>query len=163
MQLVGDIIKPRDIYGVNADDTVRQAVHYLCERKTGAVAVRSGDEVVGIFSERDLMHRVVNAGLNPDTTKVSEVMTPDVLSIHADEDIRMAKAIMFKNKVRHLLVVGRGDQLKGLISMRDIMDADMADSAELIQKLNDEYYEKAYRSKWRVSSNRVIVEPYISQ
>lgn len=163
MRTIGDIIKPRDIYWVNAADSVRQTVHYLCERKTGAVAVKENDEVVGIFSERDLMHRVVNASLDIDAVQVREVMSLDPMSISLDDEIGYAKAIMFKRGVRHLMVVGRGDVFKGLISMRDLLDADMEESSELIQRLNDAYYEKAYRSKWRVSSNRVIVEHYTPQ
>ena len=160
MRTIGDIIKPRDIYWVSAGDSVRDVVHYLCERKTGAVAVKENDEVVGIFSERDLMHRVVNASLDLDASEVRSVMSPNPMSVSMDDEIGYAKAIMFKRGVRHLLVVGRGDVFKGLISMRDLLDADMEETSELIEKLNDAYYEKAYQSKWRVSSNRVIVEHY---
>lgn len=163
MQLVGDIIKPRDIYWVDADDTVRQTVHYLCERKTGAVAVKENDDVVGIFSERDLMHRVVNESLDIDAVRVREVMSPDPMSIALDDELGHGKAIMFQYGVRHLVVVGKGHVFKGLISMRDLLEADMAESSDLIEKLNDEYYEKAYRAKFRVSSNRVIVERYTPQ
>lgn len=160
MQMISDVIKPRDIYWVSADDSVREAVHYLCERKTGAVAVKEGDQVVGIFSERDLMHRVVCACLDLDAVQVRQVMTADPISVRIDDEIRHAKAVMFKCGVRHLVVVGNGGVYKGLISMRDLLEADMAESSELIERLNDVYYEKAYRARWRVSSNRVIVEQY---
>jgi len=160
MQTLNDIIKPRDIYWIDADDTVQQAVHYLCERKTGAVVVKQDDSVVGVFSERDLMHRVVNEGRDPATTRVHEVMSTRLFSIALEDEIHHAKALMFKFGTRHLLVMGKGGQFKGLVSMRDLMEADLAESTDLIHRLNDEYYEKAYQSKWRVSSNRVIVEPY---
>ena len=163
MQMISDVIKPRDIYWVSADDSVRQAVHYLCERKTGAVAVKEGDQVVGIFSERDLMHRVVNECLDLDAVQVRQVMTADPISVRIDDEMRHAKAVMFKCGVRHLVVVGNGGVYKGLISMRDLIEADMAESSELIERLNDAYYEKAYRARWRVSSNRVIVEQYTPQ
>lgn len=160
MKLISDVIKPRDVYWVDAEDTVRQAVSYLCERKAGAVAVQFGDELVGVFSERDLLHRVVGAGLNPDNVKVRDVMSPDPVCIPYDDTVQMAKALMFKKGLRHLVVVGKGNQLQGLVSMRDLIEADMDDARELVQKLNDDYYEQAYRAKWRVSSNRVIIEPY---
>lgn len=163
MHTIGDIIKPRDIYWVSADDTIRQTVHYLCERKTGAVAVKEDDTVVGIFSERDLMHRVVNASLDIDAVRVRDVMSPEPLTVCMDEEMGYAKVLMFQQGVRHLVVVGKGEVFKGLISMRDLLEADMAESTELIEKLNDAYYEKAYRSRWRVSSNRVIVEHYTPQ
>jgi CBS domain-containing protein len=163
MQMISDVIKPRDIYWVSADDSVRQAVHYLCERKTGAVAVKEGEHVVGIFSERDLMHRVVNVSLDIDAVRVRQVMTPDPISVRLDDEMRHAKSVMFKCGVRHLVVVGNGGVYKGLISMRDLIEADMAESSELIERLNDAYYEKAYRARWRMSSNRVIVEQYTPQ
>ncbi|MCF6284424.1 MAG: CBS domain-containing protein [Candidatus Hydrogenedentes bacterium] len=163
MPIVGDIIKPRDIYWVSANDTIRQTVHYICERKTGAVVVKEGESVAGIFSERDLMHRVVNESLDIDLVTVREVMSPDPLSVNLEDKMSHAKALMFKSGVRHLVVVGKGDVFKGLISMRDLIEADMAESSELIEKLNDGYYEAAYRSRWRVSSNRVIVEHYQQQ
>lgn len=163
MLKVSDVIKPRDIYWVSEGDTVRQVVRYMCERKTGAVAVKGRDSIVGVFSERDLMHRVANAGLNADTTVVRDVMSTQLIFIHCEDEIRMAKAMMYKNKVRHLLVVGKGDQFKGLVSIRDLIDADMQESSELIQRLNDTYYQQAFSAKWRISSNRVIVEPYVPQ
>lgn len=163
MQTIGDVIKPRDIYWVSADDTIRQTVHYICERKTGAVAVKEGETVVGVFSERDLMHRVVNACVDMDAVPVRDVMSPEPLTVSLEDEIRYAKAIMFKCGVRHLVVVGNGDVFKGLISMRDLIEADMAESSELIERLNDGYYESAYRSRWRVSSNRVIEERYQPQ
>lgn len=160
MQLIRDVIQPRDVYWVDGEDTVRQAVHYLCDRKTGAVVVKAGDELAGIFSERDLMHRVVNAGLNPDEVNVKDVMSTQLIHIRLDDEIHMAKATMYKNRVRHLIVIGRDDAYKGLVSMRDLVEADMADSTELIHRLNDKYYEEAYKKKWRFAANRVIVEEF---
>jgi len=158
---ISDVIKPRDIYWISVDDTVEQAVRYMCERKTGAVAVKGTDSVEGVFSERDLMHRVVNAKLDPAATGIRDVMSTSLMFIHLDDEIRMAKAMMFKNQVRHLLVVGKGDQFRGLVSMRDLIEADMAESVELIHKMNDQYYEQAYNARWRISSNRVIVDHYV--
>jgi CBS domain-containing protein len=157
---IKDILKARDVYWISADDTVRQAVRFLCERKIGAVAVKDQDEVVGVFSERDLMHRVVNEGRDPNTTLVREVMSTQLHFIHMDDDIRSAKALMYKNRVRHLLVVGKGNQLRGMVSMRDLVDAEVAESQELIHKLNDAYYEQAYNARWRIVSNRVIIDHY---
>ena len=160
MQKISDVLRPRDTYWINAEDTVRQAVRYLCDRKTGAVAVRNGEDIVGVFSERDLMHRVVNKGRDPNLLAVKDVMSEDLIFIHADDEFHMAKAKMFKNGVRHLLVVGKDNAFRGLVSMRDLIETDVAESSELIHKLNDVYFEKAYKTKWRISSNRVITETY---
>ncbi|MBI1318185.1 MAG: CBS domain-containing protein [Candidatus Hydrogenedens sp.] len=160
MQTIRDVLKRRDTYWVEAGDTVRSAVRYLCERKTGAVAVKEGDEVVGVFSERDLMHKVVNEGRNPDKITVRDVMTSRLISIGIDDEIHLAKAQMYKNRVRHLLVLGREEQFKGLVSMRDLVDADIADSSELIHRLNDHYYQEAYKTTIRFSSNRMITQRF---
>lgn len=158
MQTIRDVLKTRDTYWVDAGDTVRSAVRYLCERKTGAVAVMSGGELVGMFSERDVLHRVVNAGLDPDRTLVSEVMSTNLISIRSDDEIHMAKAVMYQNRVRHLIVLGKDGAFKGLVSIRDLIDADIAESAELIHKLNDQYYEEAYKSKVIFAANRMITQ-----
>ncbi len=161
MRTLAEVIQTRDTYWVMADDTVLQVINYMCERNVGAVAVKDKDEVAGIFTERDLMHRVVREGLNPSEVLVRDVMSSDIISIGLDDEIQKAKAMMHQHGVRHLLVLGKGGQFKGLVSMRDMVEADIADSLELIHRLNDIYYEDAYKSRWRVSSNRVIVEPYV--
>lgn len=163
MRTISDAIKPRDIYWVEAADTVRLVVRYMCERKTGAVAVKDGDEVLGMFSERDLMKRVVCEGLNPDETLVRDVMTKNLISIHLRDEIHMAKALMYKHSVRHLIVRGQDGVFKGLISMRDLMEADVEEFTELVHRMNDNYYEQAYNAKWQFSSNRIIVKPFVPQ
>lgn len=163
MRLVSDVVKSREIYSINPTDTVRRAVRYMCERKTGAVAVKEGEDLLGIFSERDLMKRVICAGLNPDEVPVRDVMTTGLHSVCIDDDIHLAKTRMFQNAVRHLVVFGRNSDFRGLVSIRALIEADMADSNELIHRLNDTYYQQALSSRWRTSSNRVIVEQYTPQ
>lgn len=162
MTTIHDIIKNREPFWVSADDSVRQVTRHLCAKKTGAVAVKSGDDVVGVFSERDLMRRVVAEGRDPDSVPVKEVMSTNLTFIHLDDDIRMAKALMLKARTRHLLVVGKDSAFRGMVSIRDLIEADVAEYSELVHKLNDRYYEQAYQARWRTSSNRVIVEPYIA-
>lgn len=161
MRTISDVIKPRDIYWVEAADTVWQVVRYMCERKTGAVVVKEGDEVVGLFSERDLMKRVVCEGLDAKQTEVRDVMSKNLISVHLEDEIHLGKALMYKHSVRHLIVRGRDGVFKGLVSMRDLMEADVEEFTELVHRMNDNYYEQAYNAKWRFSSNRIIVEPFV--
>lgn len=163
MQLVSDVIKSRGTYWVRAGASVREVVHYLCEKKTGAVVVMEGGQVAGLFSERDLMHRVVDAYLDLDAVQVGQVMTHDPVSVRMDDTLHHAKGVMLQCGVRHLVVEDSRGVYQGLISMRDLIEADVAESSELIERLNDVYYEKAYRARWRVSSNRIIVEEYPPQ
>ncbi|MCC6145906.1 MAG: CBS domain-containing protein [Candidatus Hydrogenedentes bacterium] len=162
MITIRDIIKNREPFWVSAEDNVRQVAKHLCKLKTGAVAIKDGVDVIGVFSERDLMHRVVCEGLDPGQVPVREVMSTDLTFIHIDDDIRLAKALMHKARVRHLLVVGKDQSYRGMVSIRDIIEADVAGYTELVQKLNDTYYQQAYQAKYRLTGNRVIVEPYVA-
>ena len=65
MRTIGTIVGDREPYWVSADWTVKKVVGYLCERKIGAVTVKEGDQVAGVFSERDLLFRVVGKGDDP--------------------------------------------------------------------------------------------------
>ncbi len=162
MQRLRELLEARELYFVNAHDTVRDAVRVMCEKRVGAILVRSADEIVGVFSERDVLHRIVNKDRDTDEVLVEEVMSRNPIRIRMDDSIEMAKALMHINKCRHLLAVTDGVVI-GLVSMRDIMEQELVASSELIHQLNDKYYEKAYKAKWRISSNRVIVEPYVPQ
>lgn len=158
---IADLIKPREVFWAPAHLTVREAVNYMCERRTGAVPVMRDDQVAGIFSERDLMERIVKPGRNPEEVLVSEVMSTNLVFIHENDSLLMAKALMHLNRTRHVLIVGSENQLLGLLSVRDVLVDDLEGASELIHELNDKYYEQAYLAKWRISSNRVIIEPYV--
>ena len=160
MRTVRDLLESRDFNVVQGSDSVRDAVNALCARKTGAVLVKEGDAVAGIFTERDLMHRVINEGLDPDGVSVASVMSTKLIHVHMDDELRMAKALMVMSRVRHVLVEGNDRELLGLLSMRDIIEMEVKDSSEFIHDLNDKYYEESYKAKWWISSNRVLVERY---
>ena len=143
MRKIRNILQDREAYHVEAGDTVRAVVDYMCERKIGAVAVKDGDEVAGVFSERDLTRRVVHKGLDVDTVKVGEVMTKECMHIALDQDYRLAKAQMLDRHVWHLAVMDEGDEFHGILSMRDLIQVDVAEYAELVERLNDKYYQSA--------------------
>jgi signal-transduction protein with cAMP-binding, CBS, and nucleotidyltransferase domain len=160
MKSLKQILEGRNQCWLDPDESVREAVCYLCQCNTGAMLVKEGDKAIGVFSERDLMQRVVCAGQNPDEIAVREVMSPNIVRVQINDDLELAKALMHLNRVRHLMVVDQEDTILGLISIRDIMDREVQESGEAVHQLNDDYYEKAYRPKWRMSSNRVIIEHY---
>ena len=100
---------------------VSEAVDVMATRDVGAVLALTEDGLVaGIFSERDLLLRVVNAGRDPKTTPVSLVMTRDVRFVSPGTTIEAALALMHINRFRHLLVID-GPKVYGLISMRDLV------------------------------------------
>jgi len=162
MQSVNELFKTRDVYWVAVKDKVRVVARYMHERRTGAVAVKDGDEVVGVFSERDLMRLVAN-GDDPAKVTVGDVMSTDLKCICYTDGVKNAKAQMRKLGVRHLLVFSDDGAYHGLVSIRDIMQADAQETEGMLQEMNDAYYEEAYKSKWWIAANRVVREPYVPQ
>lgn len=144
MNTIQTLLGDRHPYSVQSDWTVRQVIDYLCERRIGAVVVCEDNEVVGVFSERDVLRRIVQPNLDPDTTQVSRVMTSNVLHVTSDVTHRDARLMMFEKGVRHLVVLGEQKQLLGFISMREVIEVDLEEQRELVHKLNDNYYQRAY-------------------
>jgi CBS domain-containing protein len=108
----------------------------MMERKLGAVPVLEGDLVVGIFSERDLMNRVVGRGLDPRTTPIGQVMTKEIVVGEANEAVETALAKMKQMNVRHLPVVD-GNQLIGMASLPDLLLLEVTLKDEEIRLLHD--------------------------
>jgi len=109
-----------ELISVPAAATVAEAVDTMAVRDVGAVMAMTEDGLVaGIFSERDLLVRIVNTGRDPKTTPVSMVMTRDIRFVSPGTTVEAALALMHVHRIRHLLVID-GPRVHGLISMRDL-------------------------------------------
>lgn len=102
-------------------DTVKAAVEKMCETGVGAVAVVDKEKLVGIFTERDLMRRVVRTGFSPQQMSVSEVMTPDPLIAPQELTINDAIEFMTDKHFRHLPITDHLGRLQGMLSVRHLM------------------------------------------
>jgi CBS domain-containing protein len=122
------------VHTVTPTDKVSVAVRKMAQVEIGALPVIEQGKLVGIFSERDVLIRIVDQGLNPDTTPVADVMTPSPKSITASQEVREAMRLMSKGRFRHLPVVD-GDALVGLISIRDAMEWVIRDQEQVIDEL----------------------------
>ncbi len=143
---IGDIIGDnREKFSVGIDLPLRQVIGYMLDKNVGAVAVCEGDKVVGVFSERDLLRRVVHRGLDLDRVQVRDVMSSPVYWISIDERYEVAKAIMIDNGLRHLVVKDGEREFQGFVSSRELLEADLSDSRDLVGKLNDDYYQHQFR------------------
>lgn len=120
MPRIRELLNDRAIFQVEADHSVLEVVNYMVDHNIGAVPVLREGELVGVFSERDLMKRVVASARSPGSTKVSEVMTPRPHSVTAEESIENCMFLMREHGFRHLPVV-EGKQLKGFLSLRDLL------------------------------------------
>jgi CBS domain-containing protein len=119
-----DFIKDQETYGAELGQNVLETVRAMVQLNIGAVPVMHNGELVGIFSERDLMKRVVAESLDPRSTCVAEVMSNDPLTISMDEDIDTCRTLMRRNNFRHLPVCHHG-RLVGMVSLRDILLHDL--------------------------------------
>lgn len=109
------------LISVAASATVAEAVETMTRHDVGAVLIVTEDGLVGgIFTERDLLVRVVHAGRDPRTTPISLVMTRDVQFVSPGTTVEAALSLMHIQRHRHLLVID-GPQVFGLVSMRDLV------------------------------------------
>jgi len=120
MACVDSLIGNRQTFHVEADDFVSDVVRTMVEHNIGAVAVLRNGELAGLFSERDLMRRVVHEGRDARTTRVSEVMTRDLITVAPDRSLEDCMELMRARGFRHLPVC-HGKQLRGVISLRDLL------------------------------------------
>ena len=119
-----DLIKDQETYQAEVGHTVLETVRAMVERNIGAVPVIHAGKLVGIFSERDLMRRVVAEGRDPRATCMAEVMTDDPLAVGTGEDLETCMTLMRRHGFRHLPVCHEG-QLVGMVSLRDILLHDL--------------------------------------
>jgi CBS domain-containing protein len=118
--LISDLLRNQVMISAEVHQTVLEIASLMVQHNIGAVPVLKGGELVGIFSERDLMSRVVVAGKDPASTTVSQVMTSDPLTIAPNDSLETCMTLMKRHGFRHLPVC-TGRELKGLISLRDIL------------------------------------------
>src|SRR5512146_3027000 len=113
--------------------TVAHAIALMLAHRVGAVAVTDGNRVVGIFTERDVMSRFALSGRDPGTIAVSEIMTTPVQTVTPDTSPGDAFALMVARHFRHLPIVDRDGKLRGILSIRDLLQAQVE---ELRQQLD---------------------------
>src|SRR5689334_16344472 len=104
MATISDLVKDRRVYSIEADKTVMEGARFMMEHNIGALPVTRNDQLVGIFSERDIMNRVVATGRGPGTTKISEVMTPNPKTVPPEETIENCIFMMREFGFRHVLI-----------------------------------------------------------
>jgi len=134
-----ELIKSQETYCAEMGQTVLETVRAMVERDIGAVPVMHNGELVGIFSERDLMKRVVSARCDPGRTCMAEVMTPEPVTIGINENLEQCIAVMRRYGFRHLPVCHEG-QLVGLVSLRDILLHDGAGKDDEIRLMRAYMY-----------------------
>ena len=143
MNTLHSIVRGRPLYSINQHWTVLEAAQYMTDKKIGAAAVVDGDRCVGVFSERDLMTRVVVTGRSAEQTRVSEVMTRDVVACAPEESYEEGLRQMQQAKCRHLPIVQAG-QLLGFVSLRDLMQIEIEEKDEELRHISAYVHSTGY-------------------
>jgi CBS domain-containing protein len=128
------LIKDQETYRADAEQTVFEVSQAMVERNIGAVPVLRDGLLIGIFSERDLMKRVVVEGRDPGTTRLYEVMTEDPLTVSPDEAPGTCMQLMRRHGFRHLPVC-EGKQLRGIVSLRDLLLHDLGEKDDEVRMM----------------------------
>jgi CBS domain-containing protein len=108
------------VRAVGADATVRQAAQEMAQSNVGALPVARDRKLVGMVTDRDITVRALGKGLNPDETTVEQVMSSDVLTLSADQDVADAGRAMRDRQIRRAPVMNDDQQLVGIISLGDL-------------------------------------------
>lgn len=140
MHTLEQVLRSRRLLTAHPDDGVFDVVRRMTAARVGAVTVIERDRLVGVFSERDLMTRVVVAGRDPETTRIADVMTRElvVADLHESRDSCLEK--MQRAGCRHLPVLVDGRVL-AMISMRDLLWDEIEEQVEEIRQLRAYVYQ----------------------
>jgi signal-transduction protein with cAMP-binding, CBS, and nucleotidyltransferase domain len=134
METVKGILKGRDMYWVEESESVAEVARAMSGLHVGAILVLRQGSLCGIFSERDLMKRVVVEGRDINSTKVGEVMTKDLATVGEETTLEDAMQQMHEYGCRHLPVVNTGGVI-GMVSMRDLMNVELKRKTEEIEHM----------------------------
>lgn len=139
MKSIIEIVGERSFFSVERSQTVAETVRYMAEKNIGAVPVLNNNRLVGVFSERDVIKRVMARGLDPTSIVVGDVMTTKIVVAEAHESYESCLKKMKLAHCRHLPVV-EGDQLLGIVSLRDLLMIDLDEKERNLEDLQSYIY-----------------------
>lgn len=121
MSLLSSLVKSQEVVSITPQTTVALAAKTMAAKNIGSVVVMDGEKLAGIFTERDLLNRVVGLGLNPNQTIVTQVMSKNVATISLDDTVETTFELMEKTKCRRLPITD-GKKVVGMVTMRNILE-----------------------------------------
>jgi len=136
--LLRDVMTPH-VEVIHPDATLREAAQKMKTLDVGPVPVCDGDRLQGMLTDRDITIRATAEGRDPNTTRVREVMTPDVVYCFEDQDVREAARTMEQWQIRRLIVLNQDKRLVGIVSLGDLATQtgdEELDSSELSETLS---------------------------
>ncbi|MDP3936892.1 MAG: CBS domain-containing protein [Deltaproteobacteria bacterium] len=126
--------KGADVYSIDMNECVFDAIKLMAEKEIGALVVTDGEKLAGIISERDYTRKVILKGRTSQQTRVEEIMTSDVITVHPKQTIKECMSLMTQHRIRHLPVI-EGERLIGMLSIGDLVKAIIAEQQFTIEQL----------------------------
>jgi CBS domain-containing protein len=140
MKPIIELIKDKKLHTVKKDTTIRKVAEFMTEHNIGLVPVMSDDgKLLGVFSERDLVKRVISKNLDCGTVLVGEVMSTNLVFAGVNESYEACIQKMKSKGTRHILVLDN-EKLAGIISVRDLLEIDLTVKKETIEVLHNYIY-----------------------
>ena len=140
MKTLQEVMRKGFIFALQRTSSVAEAAQMMETHNIGIVAVLDGERLVGVFSERDVVRRVLNRGRDPLCTAVGDAMTTNLVVAAPDDDYQAAMRAMDHANIRHLPVVEDGRMIS-MLSIRDLMRVDLARLTEEIRYLHEYMYQ----------------------
>jgi len=136
MVTVSQVLKEKGslTWNIRPEATVYEALQLMADKNIGGLLVVEGEQLVGIFTERDYARKVILQGKRSSEISVSEIMTPQVITVGVERDIVECMELMTEKRIRHLPVIHEG-QIAGMISIGDVVKAIISEQKFLIDRL----------------------------
>ena len=141
MESIKDMLNGREVFTVQSGSTIKETVNYMASKKVGLVPVLDSERLLGGFSERDLVKRVIAEEKDLITTTVDDVMSTSLVIAKIDESTESILAKMKEAKTRHILVID-DEKLVGVLSIRDLLEIDLNHCKTTVEVLNNYIYSK---------------------
>ena len=136
MKRIQTLLKKKgyDVWSIAPDASVYDAIHLMAEKAVGALIVMDGSKLVGVISERDYARKIILEGRSSENTKISEIMSSEVITTGPDNRIEECMAIMTERRIRHLPVLD-GNEVLGVISLGDLVKYIIAEQQFVIEQM----------------------------
>ena len=141
MESIKDILQGREVYTVQSGTSVKNTANYMASKGVGLVPVMKNEMLVGVFSERDLVKRVIAKDKDLILTLVDDVMSTNLVIGKIDEPNESVLAKMKEAKTRHILIIDN-EKLVGVLSLRDLLEIDLNQCKTTVEVLNNYIYSK---------------------
>ena len=141
MENIKELLTNRELFTVKKGTSIKETADYMAEKKVGLVPVMKEGKLVGVFSEQDLVRRVIAKNKSLVETKVEDVMSTNLIIAEMNEPNESVLAKMKEANTRHILII-ENEKLLGVLSMRDLLELDLSVCKTTVEVLNNYIYSK---------------------